>query len=295
MGKKKWRAGTVQSILENEKMMGDALLQKKFTVDFLTKKQKVNEGEVPQYYVEGSHEGIVSKEVFETVQREIKKRKSYDSRYSGMGIFSSKIICGTCGSFYGSKVWHSNDKYRKVIYRCNGKYKNEEKCTTPALREDEIQQAFIQAANLLFADKKDLIADLEELRDSLCDISPMAEEQDRLHGEIVTLVEEIQNAVSQNARVAQNQDAYRKRYDTLVSRYDTAKERYAELEERISERQARQKTLNAFIKTLKKRDGILSEFDETLWSSLVESVTVYAKDNILFTFRDGTEIRTGIE
>ena len=76
----------------NEKMMGDSLLQKKFTVDFLTKEMKVNEGEVPQYYVEDSHEGIVSKEVFAAVQREIKKRKGYDSRYSGTSIFSSKLI-----------------------------------------------------------------------------------------------------------------------------------------------------------------------------------------------------------
>ena len=295
MGKKKWYAGTVQSILQNEKMMGDALLQKKFTVDFLTKKQKVNEGEVPQYYVEGSHEGIVSKEVFEAVQREIKKRQSYDSRYSGIGIFSSKIICGQCGSFYGSKVWHSNDKYRKVIYRCNRKYKNEEQCCTPALKENEIQRAFIQAANILLTDKKELVSDLEDLRDSLCDVTEMEQEQDSLHEELTVLVDEIQNAVVQNARVAQNQAEYQRHYDSLVRRYDEAKERYTELEERISDRLSRRETLTMFIKTLKKQDGVLADFDEILWSSLVESVTVHSKENIVFTFRDGTEISTGIE
>lgn len=62
-GKDLWRGSTVKSILQNEKYKGDALLQKRFTVDFLTKKQKLNEGEVPQYYVKNSHEGIVSDEI----------------------------------------------------------------------------------------------------------------------------------------------------------------------------------------------------------------------------------------
>ncbi len=54
-GKIKWSVSTVLSILQNEKYKGDAILQKTFTVDFLTKTTKVNEGEIPQYYVENSH------------------------------------------------------------------------------------------------------------------------------------------------------------------------------------------------------------------------------------------------
>lgn len=65
----------MESILTNEKYKGDALLQKKFTVDFLTKKQKVNEGEVPQYYVANSHPAIIDPEIFDLVQYELKKRK----------------------------------------------------------------------------------------------------------------------------------------------------------------------------------------------------------------------------
>ena len=70
-GKVKWSQTTVMSILQNEKYKGDALLQKKFTIDFLTKKQKVNEGEIPQYYVEGSHEAIVDANDWDIVQSEI--------------------------------------------------------------------------------------------------------------------------------------------------------------------------------------------------------------------------------
>ena len=95
------------SILQNEKYKGDALLQKKFTVDFLTKKQKVNEGEVPQYYVEGSHPAIISAMDFDMVQAEIARRQALGRSYSGSSIFASKLICGDCGGFYGKKVWHS--------------------------------------------------------------------------------------------------------------------------------------------------------------------------------------------
>ena len=116
-GKATWQASTVKSILSNEKYRGDALLQKTFTVDFLTKKAKVNEGEAPQYYVENSHPAIVSAEVFELVQAELAKRRQRGGRTSAVTPFSGRLVCGECGAYFGSKVWHSTDAYRSVIYR----------------------------------------------------------------------------------------------------------------------------------------------------------------------------------
>ena len=75
-GKTIWRDRTVESILTNEKYKGDARLQKTFTVDFLQKKTKVNEGEVPQYYVEKSHEAIIDPDLFDQVQVEIARRRA---------------------------------------------------------------------------------------------------------------------------------------------------------------------------------------------------------------------------
>ncbi len=115
-GKEVWCESTIRSILKNEKYKGDAMLQKSFTVDFLTKKKKINEGEIPQYYVENSHPAIITPEVFDLVQQDIKKRKNTRGYKTGGGCFSGKIVCGECGSFYGSKVWHSTSKYRRVIW-----------------------------------------------------------------------------------------------------------------------------------------------------------------------------------
>ena len=289
MGKEKWRANTVESILTNEKYKGDALLQKKYTVDFLTKRMEKNTGQVPQYYVENDHEAIVSREVFEAAQQEMARRRRGNKRYSGVGIFSSKIVCAECGGYYGAKVWHSNDKYRRVVYRCNRKYDNGSKCSTPALSEDEIKEAFLKAVNILLADKKELIQDIEELRDMLCDNDGREEERTELRAEMTVLVEAIEAAVSENARVAQDQKAYQKKYNELARRYEETKSRYDELGEQIADNLARREKLTLFIKALKKQDAV-TEFDDAVWSTFVESVRVRTKEDITFVFRDGTEI-----
>ena len=113
-GREKWQKRTVESILLNEKYKGEALLQKVFTVDFLTKKVKKNEGEVPQYYVKNSHPGIIDPEEWQLVQDEMKRRKEKAGYHHGLSPFAGKIYCGECGSVFGPKVWHSNDPYRKV-------------------------------------------------------------------------------------------------------------------------------------------------------------------------------------
>jgi len=131
-GKQKWQTQVVESILTNEKYKGDALLGKTYCTDFLTKKMKKNEGEVPQYYVQGSHPPIVGAELFDYVQSELKRRKGIGN-IAGTSCFSGRIVCGDCGSIYGSKVWHSTSKYRRTIWQCNGKFKGAEKCATPHL------------------------------------------------------------------------------------------------------------------------------------------------------------------
>lgn len=122
-------------------------MQKQFTVDFLSKKRKANEGEVPQYYVTGSHPAIISPDFFDLVQAEITRRKAIRSRYSGGSIFATKLICGDCGCFFGHKAWHSSDKYKRLVWQCRNKYNSEQHCRTPHLYDDEIKEMFIEAYN----------------------------------------------------------------------------------------------------------------------------------------------------
>ena len=288
-GKDKWCPGTVQSILTSEKMKGDALLQKKFTADFLTKKLVKNEGQIPQYYVTANHEAIIDPATFDLVQAEIERRRG-GGRYSGVTIFSNRIKCGECGNFYGSKVWHSTDKYRRVIYRCNHKYHGN-KCSTPHLIEEEIKATFVTAFNRLYEKKDTLLENLWLVRERICDTTSLEAEQRKLADEMQVLVEMVQNCIGENARVAQNQAEYKERYNELVSRYDAVKAKNDATAEAIQAKRVKAETLDAFAKVLRSRKGALMDFDEGLWGTLVDFMTVYGKGDIGVTFRDGTEIR----
>ena len=124
-----WSAATIRRMLSNEKYKGDMLLQKQFTVDFLTKKVKKNEGELPQYYVSNNHEPIIDPWLFDFVQENFKNRKRENKRrYSGIGFFSSKIICAKCGATFGPRPWHSTS-YNNSVWQCRNRY-SAVKCKT---------------------------------------------------------------------------------------------------------------------------------------------------------------------
>ena len=174
--KTKWSARTVSSILSNEKYKGDALLQKSYTVDFLTKKQRRNNGEIQQYYVEGNHEAIIAPEIFDMVQRELALRKPGANRHSGVRVFSGTVYCAECGGLYGSKLWHSNDQYRRVMWRCNHKYDNDQHCHTPSLTEDELQAAFLSSFNKLLTERDEIQANYELIKEQLYGLKELESE-----------------------------------------------------------------------------------------------------------------------
>ncbi len=218
-GKEVWGARVVKSILANEKYKGDALLQKVYTVDFLSKKKKVNTGEVPQYYVEGNHEAIIEPSVFDSVQMLMKAGNTEKNRNSCVKVFSGKIKCGDCGSWYGSKVWHSNDKYRRVVWQCNHKFDGGKKCTTPHLDEEAIKKYFIRALNIFCGEREKITAVFEEIN------------------------------------------------------------------------QMQSGKIQGMIDTLKEMAEVIDRFDEEAWYALVDYVTVYSRDNVYVTFRNGEEVK----
>lgn len=250
-GKKKWSQTTVNSILSNEKYKGDALLQKRFTVDFLMKTMKVNEGEVPQYYVENSHEAIIDPTDWDIVQAEIARRKTLGRAYSGNSVFSSRLVCGDCGSFFGQKVWHSNDAYRKVIWRCNGKFKGEKKCTTQHVGIETIQQKFLFAYNQLMLGRDGVISDCNQIRQLVSDCTELDAEIEKLTEEIEVLAEMVKACVKENAASAQSQEKYTKKYNALVKRYEKTSARLDALAAEKSRKQDRDRELRLFIESIK--------------------------------------------
>jgi hypothetical protein len=273
-------------------MKGCALLQKVVTTDFITKKRIVNDGRVPQYYVENSHPAIVSPEVHDLVQQEIKRRKAFGTKQTGLSPFSSKIICGSCGEFFGPKVWNSTNKYRRVIWRCNHKYKGDEKCTTTHLSEDAIKKAFVDAFNQVAADKSRIAIEYESIIAYLTDTTDLDKEIAALTEECSVVRELLRNLIERNTFTAQTQDEYLAKYEGFMARHEAAASRLTEANDEKRERSARRETLARFLEALRQRDGLLTEFDESLWCVLVESLAVAPDGGVTVRFRDGREVNT---
>lgn len=281
--------GTVKRMLTNEKYKGDALLQKSYTLDFLTKKKKINEGEIPQYYVTGNHEAIIEPEIFDMVQRELARREKGRNRHSGVHDFSGKIKCGECGSWYGSKIWHSNDKYRRIIWQCNHKYDGK-KCSTPHVDDKTIEAAFLRSVNELIAEKATVMADYEEIKEMLFSTDSLESEEKELRQEMEVVSGMIRDAINENSRVALDQTDFQRHYEALVKRFDDTKASYDAVCAEMDDKRIRQATVEQFLAYLAKHDTVMTEFEPEAWHSLVDYVTVYDTKDIRFTFKNGKEI-----
>ena len=124
-----------------------------------------------------------------------------------------------------------------------------------------------------------------------CDTTELEEQMQALHYEMDSLVTRAQNIVAENSRVMQNQEDYQKRYDALVEKHGKTKEEYDKVANRISSKLAQREQFKRVLETLEDQDGVISEFDEGLWCSLVDHVTVYGKEDVKFTFKNGIEIK----
>ena len=211
-GKKTWSTGTIYNILTNEKIMGDVLLQKTFTADYLTKRRVKNSGQQKQYYVKNHHEAIIPKTVYYKIQEEIARRSSLKKvgtrkGKTAQGIYSSKyaltgiMVCNECGAHYRRTTWAKNGK-KVIVWRCINRLEHGTKrChESPTLKEEVIQEAIMgklhslsidqEEENFLNGVKEDILRaakvvggacteeeidrTIEELRDQLMDYVGMA-------------------------------------------------------------------------------------------------------------------------
>lgn len=289
-GRPTWRDTTVESILTNEKYKGDALLQKSFTVDFLSKKTKKNEGEVPKYYVEDSHPAIIDRAEWELVQAEMAKRKAKGRHQNSLSPFSSKVYCGECGSYYGSKVWHSNDKYRRVIWRCNGKYERKTGCSTPHLQEDDFKSLFMQALSKLHDKREVLIADCEAFKKELDYTSDLDRRIEDVRAERAAIESLVSNLIHENARVKMDQDVYNGRLEEYTRRFDTLGEKLGKLEGKRIRLKQQADIIERFITELKILEQMPVDFSPGLWNAFVEKLTIYADRRAEFLFKNGVVI-----
>ena len=264
--------------------------QKKITTDFLSKRQKPNEGEAPQYYIEQSHEAIIPPDEWEIVQLEMARRKALGHKYSGNSIFSARLVCADCGEFFGPKVWNSTSKYRRTIWQCNGKFKGARRCTTPHLDEETIKAAFVQAFNSIIQNKAELIRNCQFVMDRYTDCKDLDAQRSRLEEELAVVTGLIQKWVKENAQTAQDTEAFMAKCREYDDRYRELQSKVEALEEEKRVRQGRVKRFELFLRSLKKQHGELSSFDESTWLAVIETVLVKPDGKLVFRFANGMDV-----
>lgn len=294
-GYDKWRRSTINSILQNEKYKGDALLQKSYTKDFLNHKIVKNNGEVEQVYVPDAHEAIISKEEWEQVQYQISERKKLGKKYSAKSVFLSKLYCGDCGELFGAKVWHSNDKYRNIVYRCNNKYNKEKRCQTPNIKEEIIEKAFVEAYNEFVSDKAQVIEDCMLVKETVGDTSQIEKKISEYEKEYEIVIDIVNKLVNDNSRRAMNQDEFKKKYEEYEKKYNSIVKKLETLKSEKAKKEIQVREIDRFIKDLENRPGLLDCWDQDIWRMFVDRATVYKDRRIVFKFFDGKEITKDLD
>ena len=289
-----WQRATVESILQNEKCKGSALLQKSFTVDFLTKKTKVNEGEVPQYYVEDSHPAIIEPWEWEQVQAELERRKNSRTRHRQTSPFSGKILCADCGGIFGAKTWHSTDRYRRVIWQCNDKFKGEHKCETPHLTEERLKELFLSALGAYLSDRETVIVRLRDTQRVLTDTDFIDEDIRTLEEELTAVTEMLRLCIEENAANATTEETYRATHAELCRRFEETEARLTSLQKQRDRMKADAIAIGGMMFELGELTALPLTFDEKLWNGTIDHVIVYADERVVFCFKDGKEIVTGL-
>src|SRR5665647_310662 len=190
-------------MLENEKYYGDALLQKTITVDFLTHKRKANKGQAPKYQIEGNHEPIISKEIFEKVQDEKERRALLKGnlvgdrhKYSSKYPFSGKVFCGNCGNIFKRRQWNSNNASKKVVWQCktyivDGK----DACGAKAVDENVLMDAFVRMFNRIYENRQSFIKTLTENIEMIILQKPNISETEALDKRIEELKNELKRLI----------------------------------------------------------------------------------------------------
>ena len=280
-GSETWRASTLKKILQNEKYIGDALLQKTVTVDFLTKKRVVNSGISPQYYVENSHEAIIPRDIYMLVQEEMIRRSKIGSEsgnrhvYSGKYALSSIVYCGHCGDIYRRTQWFLKGK-NVPVWRCSGRMSRVKKdCPSRSILESDLHEAVVQAINRVIKEKDDFIPGLK----AAVEKAIVSNNAMRV-AEIDEKLEEVEKSLLEKTK----EDC-----GAIMARINELR---AEKQKLLLEDAANEDAKRKIIQTeefLEKQKTKITEYDENLVRKLIEKVTVY-DEKLVFAFRSGLEV-----
>lgn len=281
-GNLRWHESNLKQILTNEKYIGDALLQKIYTVNTLEKKRAVNNGKVPKYYVEGSQEPIIDKMVYLKVQADMAERANLNSAgkkrvYSGKYALSSIVFCAHSGDIYRRIKWN-NRGCKSTVWRCISRVeKDGPDCPARTIKEEDLQSAVVAAVNEIYSCKDRVIPALTENVRSVIDGGT-----DEKIAEIDRQIKEKQTELLSNER-----DAVKA--DEIGNEIITLREEKQKLLTDGALEQDRIERFEDMKKFLDEQNDFLTEYSDAVTRRLVEKVTVY-DEKMAILFRSGLEI-----
>jgi site-specific DNA recombinase len=283
-GNERWHTSNINHILRNEKYIGDALLQRTYTVDFLTKKRVKNNGIVPQYYVENNHEPIIPREIFMQVQEELIRRRIVHTSpngktrtFSSNHVFAQIVICGNCGEVFRRVHWNNRGK-KSIVWRCVSRLENTGLfCDARTVLESTIEQVLVTAINNTL-DGKDTF--LSTLKDNIATV--LTRESDQTLADIDKRLKELQ---MQLLKLASSNADYEKVGDEIYLLRDQKQKLQVENANR-DELKNRMADMTTF---LKKQPTALTEYDEQLVRRLIEKVTIF-EDKFTVEFKSSVTV-----
>jgi DNA invertase Pin-like site-specific DNA recombinase len=304
-GKDKWNDHVIRNMLQNEKYIGDALLQKTYIADLFTHQAKKNNGELPQYYVHDCHPAIIDRVTFQRVQEEIARRASLRkvssnaktelAKYSGKYALSELLICGNCGAPFRRVTW-TRPEGKKIVWRCISRLEHGKKVCkdSPTLVESDIHASVIAAMNEMFS--------LKTVKELLTD--SIAASISRLDGEmsipaIDGMLRELRahqlNVLQLATGVGAESTLYDEEMHRISMEISSLLAKRAELEksqQRSDEANRRMEQIAAEVDSVNTGIGT---FDDLSIRQLVSFIKVIAKDKLLVCFKDGTEVEQIIQ
>lgn len=303
-GSSPYRKTVVQRILTNEKYTGDALLQKTYVTDCITKKTRKNNGELPMYLVKNHHEPIISRTDFNRVQEEMARRsakrtiadkltKTGQGKYSAKYALSELLICGECGEHYRRVTWTAKG-FKEIKWRCVSRIQyGKKKChSSPTVDEQALHRAIVSAVNEFCTVKDDVAKTLHESIIEVLDpnqngsvqaaqqrIDELARNMDELI-KLATVPDTAENAMSDIAKFSEEMKMLREFIET-------EKAKQTEVQHGSNE-------LSNVLQRLEKENFTLTEYDDIVTRQLIEQITVDIKNTITVRFKGGFEMRANL-
>ena len=283
-GHLKWHESNIQQILTNEKYIGDALLQKTYTVSILDKKRAANNGEMPKYYVEGSHEAIIDKDVFMKVKAEIArranlnpdgKRRVYSSKYALSGM----VFCGHCGDIYRRGKWN-NRGCKSTVWRCVSrvlKGQMDFDCPARTVKEEVLQGAIVTAVNDAYSGRDTVISLLKKnIQETVFD---------DMEARVATVDEQL--AELQQQMIDHSGDYAL--VDELGLQADDLRRTRQDILAEAAGRTDLQSRMNDMIAFLEEMPEAITDYSETLTRRLVDRITIF-DEKIVVELKSGLEM-----